>query len=76
MVVLVTAKNDENPIKNEGPRVLTTLSIFQTLKGIRNGIWSKLELIRDIVVVLVTCKYEKNSDCRPIPPFKIKNSVI
>ena len=27
MVVLVIAKNKEDPIKNEGPRVLTTLDI-------------------------------------------------
>ena len=34
MVVLVTCKNEEDPIKNEGARVLTTLYIiFQTRKG-------------------------------------------
>ena len=27
MVVLVTCKNEENPIKNDGARVLTTLYI-------------------------------------------------
>ena len=40
MVVLVTCKNEKDPIKNEGSRVLTRLSplliygiFFQTLKG-------------------------------------------
>ena len=34
MVVLVTYNNEEDPIKNEGARVLTTYtSIFQALKG-------------------------------------------
>ena len=35
MVVLLTGKNEENPIKNEGARVFTTLFIilFLTLKG-------------------------------------------
>ena len=37
MVVVVTVKNDEDPIKNEGPRILTTLNInFQTFKD-RHG---------------------------------------
>ena len=37
MVVLYTYKNEEDPIKNEGARVLTRLYVvcffFQTLKG-------------------------------------------
>ena len=37
MVVLVTCKNEEDPIKNEGARVVTTMlhyqSIFKMLKG-------------------------------------------
>ena len=40
MVVLVTYKNEKDPVKNEGPRVLTTFSplyvygiFFHTLKG-------------------------------------------
>ena len=34
MVVLVTCKNEEDPIKNVGARVVTTLSInFKMLKG-------------------------------------------
>ena len=34
MVVLVTCKNEEDPIKNEGVRVLTTFNInFSNAKG-------------------------------------------
>ena len=34
MVVLVTCKNEDDPIKNEGSGVLTSLNInFQTLNG-------------------------------------------
>ena len=34
MVVLVTCKNDEDPIKNEGARVVTTLFIeFSAAQG-------------------------------------------
>ena len=34
MVVLVTCKNEEDPIKNEGARVVTTLSIdFSDAQG-------------------------------------------
>ena len=34
MTVLVTCKNEEDPLKNEAARVLTTLNInFQKLKG-------------------------------------------
>ena len=37
MVVLVTYKNEEDPIKNEGANVVTTMlhypSIFEMLKG-------------------------------------------
>ena len=34
MVVLLTSKNEEDPIKNEGARVLTTLNIdFSTTQG-------------------------------------------
>ena len=58
MVVLVTFKNEEDPIKNGGTRVLTRLMlIFQTHKGsnstVRGGIWLKFELIQAFMVTLV-----------------------
>ena len=125
MVVLLTCKNKEDPIKNEGARVLTTLYIdFSGAQGqitlesvvvssqnwnssklscmsslptrmkmihtkmkeqecsqdfshyksmgifsrrsrasnsaVLGRIWPKFELVRDIMVVLVTCKYEED----------------
>ena len=48
MVVLVTRKNEEDPIKNEGARVLTTLYINFCRRaradnsGVGGGIWSKV----------------------------------
>ena len=74
MVILVSFKNEEDPIKDEGARVATIQNIdFSNTKGqltpeVRSQIWPKFELIRDIVVILVTCKNEedplKNKDAR------------
>ena len=73
MVILVSSKN-EDPIKIEGARVATIQNIdFSNIKraansAVRGRIWPKFELIRDIVVILVTCKNEedplKNEDAR------------
>ena len=46
IVVLLTCKNEEDPIKNEGARVLTRLYIvFQALKGsvLRIQRWNSAE---------------------------------
>ena len=74
MAILVTSKDEEDPIKIESARVATTQNIdFSNTQGadnsaVRGWIWSKFELIRDIVVILVTCKNEedplKNKDAR------------
>ena len=64
MDVLVTCKYEEDPIKNEGPRVVTTLySKFSDAQGqitlvLGVGIWPKFELIQAFMHVLVTCKNE------------------
>ena len=62
MVILVTSKNEEDLIKIEGARVDTIQNIdFSNTKGqllnspVRGRIWPKFKLIRDIVVILVTC---------------------
>ena len=71
IVVLVTCKNEEDPIKNEGARVLTRFSPLQVYKNffrrsraansaVLGRIWLKSELVRDIIDVLVTCKYEED----------------
>ena len=74
MVILVTSKNEEDPIKIEGARVATIQNIdffkhyWAANSAVRGRIWPKFELIRDIVVILVTCKNEedplKNKDAR------------
>ena len=70
MVILVSSKNEEDPIRIEGARVVTIQNInFSNNKGqptLQSEV--KFELMRDIVVILVTCKNEedplKNKDAR------------
>ena len=52
-------KNDEDPIKHVGARVLTTLSIiFRHSKAANSAsihvIWSNFEIIQDLILVHVT----------------------
>ena len=67
MVVLVTCKNKEDPIKIEGARVFTTLYIifFRRSRadnsGVGGGMWPKFELIQAFMHVLVTCKNEEDA---------------
>ena len=65
MVVLHTCKNEEDPIKNEDARLLTRLCHFfrpsrAANSEVSDGIWLKFELVRDIIDLLVTCKYEED----------------
>ena len=66
MVGLVTCKYEEDPIKNEGTSVLTSLyDVFFRRSRATNsedsgGILSKFELIQAVIVVLVTCKNEED----------------
>ena len=59
--------------KNEGARVATTLNIdFSHSQGqitlsIKGRIWLKFELIRDVIAILVTSKYEED-------PIKIEGA--
>ena len=58
MVVLATCKNEEDPIKNKGDRVVTTLFIdFLDAQGQLTRILLKFRLI----ITLVTCKNENLS---------------
>ena len=65
MVILVTCKNEEDLIKNEDARVLTTLNIdfFNHSRAANSAfkgrIWLKFELIQDVMVILVTSKNEE-----------------
>ena len=61
--VLITCKYEENPIKNSGENVMTW--IFSRCSRAANSavlgpIWPNFELVRDIMDVLVTCKYEED----------------
>ena len=67
MDVLVTCKYEEDPIKNEGTRVVNIIQqFFRHARadnsgvgvGIGIGIWPKFELIQAFMHVLVTCKNE------------------
>ena len=67
LAVLVTCKNEDNQIKNEGARVLTTLYIdFYRCKWAANsvvgdGIWQKFKLIQACKVVQkVSCKNDED----------------
>ena len=65
MVVLVTCKNEEDPIKTEGTRVLTKLYIdfpdtqwqLTTQSVVDSGL--KFELIQAFMVAIVICKNEE-----------------
>ena len=82
IVVLITCKNEEVPIKNEGARVLTfpIISLWNFFRRSRAAysavlgrILLKFELVRDIRVVLITCKYDedpiKNKGARVLTRF-------
>ena len=62
MDALVTCKYEEDPIKNEGTRVVATQQFFRRARadnsGVGVGIWPKFELIQAFMHVLVTCKNE------------------
>ena len=66
MVVHVTCKYQENPIKNEGARVLTRLYIdFSDAQGagysaVLGRIELKFKLIRAFMIVFVTCKNDED----------------
>ena len=65
MVVLITCKNEEDPIKSEGTRVATRLYVnFSDIPGhsIDNvGIWQIFEFIRALMHVLISYKNKENS---------------
>ena len=72
MVVLITCKNEEDLIKNEGARVLTTFSPLYKSIGIFPDAQGQLtpqslvrscrilKIFRNIMVVLVNCKNEED----------------
>ena len=74
MGLLVAYKNEEDPIKNVGAKVVTTLFInFSDAQGkltpVGNGILPKFKLIQALIVVLIVCKNEED-------PFKIESTRV
>ena len=70
MVVLVTCRNEEDPIKNEGTRVSQDYLFFRRSRAanseVSDGILPKSKLIQAFIVGLVTCKNEEDqskNDC-------------
>ena len=66
-VVLVICKNEEDPIKIKGARVVNRLSIvfFKPSRAANSvaggGILTKFKLIQALMVVRVTCKNKEDS---------------
>ena len=79
MVLLLTCKNEEDPIKNRGARVFTTFYIYfsdtqgQITLELVAVSGRKFELIQAFMHVLVTCKNEddrfKNEGARVFTRF-------
>ena len=79
MGLLIACKNQEDPIKNEGARAVTTLFInfFGCTRAanseVSDGILPKFKLIRAFIVGLVNCKNEedpsKNEGTRVVTTF-------
>ena len=69
--VLITCKYEKNPIKVSGENVMTLFSPLQVYgdfsrrsraanSAVLGPIWPNFELVRDVMDVLVTCKYEED----------------
>ena len=75
IVDLVTCTNEEDPIKYEGARVVTTLSINflrwsrRANSKVGDGILTKFNLIQAFIVVLLICKNKED-------PFKIESTRV
>ena len=84
MHVLVTCKNEDDHFKNEGARVFTRfppLYVYGDFyrrsraanSAVLGPIWPNFKLVRDVMDVLVSCKYEedpiKNEGARVLTTF-------
>ena len=64
MVVLVTCKNEEDPIENEGARVFTTLYInFSDAQG---------QITLELVVVAGRNLYSSKLSCMSLLPARVR----
>ena len=71
MHVLVTCKNEDDRIKNEGGLASQDFSHYKSMgdfsrrsraanSAVLGQIWPNFELVRDVIDVLFTCKYEED----------------
>ena len=89
MHVLLTCKNEVDQIKHEGAQVFTRFLPLQVYGGFSRRsraansavlglIWPNFELVRDLMDVLITCKYEedliKNEGARVVTTLYINIS--
>ena len=76
MNVLVTCKNEEDPIKNESVHNISH-QFFRRSRAdnsrVGGGIWPKFKVIQAFMYILVTCKNEddsiKNEEARVFTTF-------
>ena len=67
---LVACKKEEDSIKDEGARVVTTLFInFSDVQGKLTPKSVKFKLVQALIVVLIVCKNEDD-------PFKIERTRV
>ena len=75
MYVLVTYKDEENQMKNEGARVVAALNSYifrcsMAANSVAGGwVWRKIKLIQTFMKALVTCKNEED-------PFKNEGASV
>ena len=84
MHVLVTRKNEDDRFKNERLECSQDFSYYKSMgifsrrsmaaySAVLGPIWPNFELVRDVMNVLVTCKYEedpiKNEGARVVTTF-------
>ena len=84
MYILVICKNEDDSIKNERARVVTTFFPLQVYgdfsrrsraanSAVLGPIWPDFELVPDVIDVLVTCKNKedpiKNESARVVTRF-------
>ena len=82
--VLITCKYEKDPIKKSGENVMTSFSPLKVYgnffirsraanSAVLSPIWPNFELVRDVIDVHVTCKYEedpiKNKGVRVLTTF-------
>ena len=69
--VLITCKYEKDSIQNSGENVMTSFSPLKVYgiffirsraanSSVLGPIWPNFELVRDVMDVLVTCKYEED----------------